>query len=280
MVRAGFGTVPGSVAFALALETWLLSDVTSTNLLGHDPDAALRTGSVRRLLQVEATAVALVIGVPCAVIGRAQRAGGGRCGWRGRRSTGPDPAVRGDRARIHPGGRAALPRPQPRVAVDPSPPVVEDGALGRADHGAVPAHRAADHRAHHSRVRPGPARHRCTPHGFCSPDHGAGPRRGLRVADQPDGVLGGPRIADRLAHRPREPAWCASWRTEAGRGPGGPRPPRPAGQRARRCCGAANAAFAASGEAKAALAAPLEPQPAPRAAMRPRWSSSCSTGAP
>jgi hypothetical protein len=66
-----FGTVPGSVAFALALETWLLSDVTSTNLLGHDPDAAaraVRAGSIRRLLQVKATAVALVIGVPCAVI--------------------------------------------------------------------------------------------------------------------------------------------------------------------------------------------------------------------
>lgn len=67
-----FDKVPGPIAFAIVLETWLLSDVTSTNVFGHDVDAALaalhRPGGVRGLLRVKVTALALLIGAPCAVV--------------------------------------------------------------------------------------------------------------------------------------------------------------------------------------------------------------------
>lgn len=55
----------GPIAFVLVLETWMIGDVTSTNLLAHDPPAALdalgRDG-IRRLVRVKVAALAALIG--------------------------------------------------------------------------------------------------------------------------------------------------------------------------------------------------------------------------
>lgn len=56
----------------MVLQTWLLADVTSTNVLAHDPAAALealrRPGGVRRLVRVKVAALAVLIGPPCALL--------------------------------------------------------------------------------------------------------------------------------------------------------------------------------------------------------------------
>jgi hypothetical protein len=66
-----FDNVSGPMSFVIVLETWMLGDVTSTNLLAHDRPGALvalrHSGGIRHLLRVKATALAVVIGVPSAV---------------------------------------------------------------------------------------------------------------------------------------------------------------------------------------------------------------------
>lgn len=60
-----FDNLHGPVAFALVLETWMIGDVTSTNLFAHDRTAALdalHDGSVRRLMRVKTAALGTVIG--------------------------------------------------------------------------------------------------------------------------------------------------------------------------------------------------------------------------
>lgn len=61
-----FDNLHGPMAFAIVLETWMLSDVTSTNLLGHDEVGAaeaVENGTVTRLLQVKIITLGLVIAV-------------------------------------------------------------------------------------------------------------------------------------------------------------------------------------------------------------------------
>ncbi|HEV7205442.1 MAG TPA: hypothetical protein VGN18_12595 [Jatrophihabitans sp.] len=60
-----FDNLHGPIAFAVVLETWMIGDVTSTNLLAHDRPAALDAlydGSVRRLMRVKTAALATIIG--------------------------------------------------------------------------------------------------------------------------------------------------------------------------------------------------------------------------
>lgn len=66
-----FDSLQGRLAFVIVLETWLISDVSSTNIFGHDPVAAVRAmqdgRALRRFVRVKATALAIVIGVPCTI---------------------------------------------------------------------------------------------------------------------------------------------------------------------------------------------------------------------
>lgn len=66
-----FDSLQGRLAFVIVLETWLVSDVSSTNIFGHDPVAALRAmhdgRALRRFVRVKATALSILIGVPCTI---------------------------------------------------------------------------------------------------------------------------------------------------------------------------------------------------------------------
>jgi hypothetical protein len=67
-----FSSLHGPLAFVLVLETWMICDVTSTNVLAHDPPAALDAlrsdGGVGRLVRVKVAALAVLIGPPCVVV--------------------------------------------------------------------------------------------------------------------------------------------------------------------------------------------------------------------
>lgn len=67
-----FDNLHGALAFAIVMETWMLSDVTSTNLFGHDEQGALaaleRPGGVKRFMVVKIIALSLLIGIPCAIL--------------------------------------------------------------------------------------------------------------------------------------------------------------------------------------------------------------------
>jgi hypothetical protein len=71
-VRDGMFTLPASLAFAVVLESWMLSDVPATNMLAKDPgrSSALladRDG-MRHLLRAKTVALASVIAPICAVL--------------------------------------------------------------------------------------------------------------------------------------------------------------------------------------------------------------------
>lgn len=61
-----FSEFHGKQAFVMVLVSWMISDVISTNLLGHDPDNALRAlenpNGIARLVRVKACALALCVG--------------------------------------------------------------------------------------------------------------------------------------------------------------------------------------------------------------------------
>jgi hypothetical protein len=65
-------TLQGPLAFAVVLETWMLSDTPSTNMLGNQADRALAAlpdpARLRRMLRVKAAALACVIGPVSAVV--------------------------------------------------------------------------------------------------------------------------------------------------------------------------------------------------------------------
>lgn len=66
-----FDSLQGRLAFVIVLETWLVSDVSSTNIFGHDPAAALRAlqegRALRRFVRIKAAALSVLIGVPCTI---------------------------------------------------------------------------------------------------------------------------------------------------------------------------------------------------------------------
>jgi hypothetical protein len=68
-------TLTGPMAFAVVLETWMLADTPSTNMLGNDPEAALAVLPDRprltRFLRVKSVALACLVGPPCAVVAAA-----------------------------------------------------------------------------------------------------------------------------------------------------------------------------------------------------------------
>ena len=74
----------GRLAFAIVLESWMLADTPTTNLLGNDARAALTAlpdrRQVRRLLHVKATALACVVGPVSALAGVAIAVRDGRYG--------------------------------------------------------------------------------------------------------------------------------------------------------------------------------------------------------
>lgn len=61
-----FSEFHGTQTFVIILASWMISDVISTNLLGHDPDNALRAldekGGIARLVRVKAICLALWTG--------------------------------------------------------------------------------------------------------------------------------------------------------------------------------------------------------------------------
>lgn len=60
-----FDNLHGPIAFVIVLETWMIGDVTSTNLLAHDPPAALdalNADGIRHLVRVKIAALATVLG--------------------------------------------------------------------------------------------------------------------------------------------------------------------------------------------------------------------------
>jgi hypothetical protein len=77
-----FSNLHGPLAFVFVLETWMICDVTSTNMFAHDAPAALaalaRAGGVRRLVRVKIAALAVVIGPPCLLVALVVGAASGR----------------------------------------------------------------------------------------------------------------------------------------------------------------------------------------------------------
>ena len=62
----------GPVAFALVLESWMLADVPTTNMIGKDIEAMVPAlddpPRLRRLLRAKSVAVSLLVGIPCAIV--------------------------------------------------------------------------------------------------------------------------------------------------------------------------------------------------------------------
>src|SRR5947209_923316 len=77
-VRNSLFGLQGPLAFAGALEAWMLADPTSTNVLADDAPAARvalpSRGDLRHLLRVTTVALACLIGPVCAVVCQPGRA--------------------------------------------------------------------------------------------------------------------------------------------------------------------------------------------------------------
>jgi hypothetical protein len=62
----------GAMAFAVVLESWMLSDTPATNMIANDPSAALAVlpdrSRIGRLVRVKSVALACLIAPPCALV--------------------------------------------------------------------------------------------------------------------------------------------------------------------------------------------------------------------
>jgi hypothetical protein len=65
-------SLQGPVAFAVVLESWMLADVPTTNMIGKDIEAMVPALAdprrLRRLLRAKSVVLALIVGIPCAIV--------------------------------------------------------------------------------------------------------------------------------------------------------------------------------------------------------------------